>query len=90
MRIKKYLRGKKSLTCLFAFFVLFVVFVLFVLLVLFVLFVRAKSFRKKNKGFKTALITSFTLPLTKRNLLIRSIEIALNCQNIYANLNMQI
>ena len=84
MRIKKYLRGKKSLTCLFAFFVLFV------LLVLFVLFVRAKSFRKKNKGFKTALITSFTLPLTKRNLLIRSIEIALNCQNIYANLNMQI
>ena len=84
MRIKKYLRGKKSLTCLFAFFVLFV------LLVLFVLFVRAKSFRKKNKGFKTALITSFTLPLTKRNLLIRSIEIALNCQNINANLNMQI
>ena len=84
MRIKKYLRGKKSLTCLFAFFVLFV------LLMLFVLFVRAKSFRKKNKGFKTALITSFTLPLTKRNLLIRSIEIALNCQNIYANLNMQI
>ena len=84
MRIKKYLRGKKSLTCLFAFFVLFV------LLVLLVLFVRAKSFRKKNKGFKTALITSFTLPLTKRNLLIRSIEIALNCQNIYANLNMQI
>ena len=87
MRIKKCLRGKKSLTCLFAFFVLFVV---FVLLVLFVLIVRAKSFRKKNKGFKTALITSFTLPLTKRNLLIRSIEIALNCQNIYANLNMQI
>ena len=87
MRIKKYRRGKKSLTCLYAFFVLFVV---FVLLVLFVLFVRAKSFRKKNKGFKTALITSFTLPPTKRNLLIRSIGIALNCQNIYANLDMQI
>ena len=36
----------------------------FVLLVLLVLLVRAKSFRKKNKEFKTALMTSFTLLLT--------------------------
>ena len=34
-----------------------------VLLVLFVLFMRAKSFCKKNKEFKTALITSFILLL---------------------------
>ena len=35
----------------------------FVLLALLVLLVRAKSFHKKNKEFKTALITSFTLLL---------------------------
>ena len=40
---------------------LFVFFVPFVLFVLFVLFVCAKSFCKKNKKFKTALITSFIL-----------------------------
>ena len=39
------------------------VFVLFVFFVLFVVFVRAKSFRKKIKKFKTALITSLTLLL---------------------------
>ena len=42
----------------------------FVLLVLLVLLVRAKSFRKKKKEFKTALITSFTLLLTNHVLAI--------------------
>ena len=44
-------------------FVLFVPFVPCVLFVPFVPFVRGKSFRKKNKKFKTALITSFILLL---------------------------
>ena len=48
MRIKKHLSEKKSLICVFVFFVLFV---------------RAKSFCKKIKEFKTALITSFILLL---------------------------
>ena len=39
------------------------VLVLLLLGCVFVLLVRAKSFRKKNKEFKTALITSFTLLL---------------------------
>ena len=48
--------------CVFVLFVLLVHFVHFVLFMLFVLFERVKSFRKKkNKEFKTALITSFTL-----------------------------
>ena len=51
------------LGCIFVLFVPFVIFVIFVPFVLFVLFVRVKSFCKKNKKFKTALITSFTLLL---------------------------
>ena len=46
----------------------FVLLVFSVLLVLLVILVRAKSFCKKNKEFKTALITSFTLLLGKGNL----------------------
>ena len=42
---------------------LLVLLMLLVLLVFFVLFVRAKSLRKRNKKFKTPLITSFMLLL---------------------------
>ena len=65
---KKHLSWKKATYLLIYVFVLlfgcvFVLYVLSVLFVLFVLFVSAKSFRKKkNKGFKTALLTSFTIP----------------------------
>ena len=63
---KEYLRGK-HLIHLFAFCAFarmsLCLFVLFVLLVLLVLLVCVKSFRKKNKEFKTALITSFILLL---------------------------
>ena len=59
---KKNLRGKKSLICLFAF-LCFCLVASFVLLVILVHLVRAKSFCKKNKEFKTTLITSFTLLL---------------------------
>ena len=52
---------KKSLICLFAF--CSFAWVSLCLLVLLVLLVRAKSFHKKNKGIKTALITSFILLL---------------------------
>ena len=65
-RKKKISNGKTvtySHIWVFALFVLFDLFVLFVPFVLFVFFVRAKSFRKKNKKFKTALITSFMLLL---------------------------
>ena len=56
--LKKHLWGKKSLIRLVAFLCFCLgVFVLLVLLV------RVKSFCKKNKEFKTALITSFTLLL---------------------------
>ena len=67
---KKHLREKVTSSLIFVF-VLFVLllgcaFVLLVLSVLFVLLVRAKSFRKKkNKEFKTVLMTSFTLLLVK-------------------------
>ena len=36
----------------------------------FVLFVRVKYFRKKKKKFKIALMTSFTLPLSKKPFLL--------------------
>ena len=70
---KKHLREKvtSSLIFVFVLFVLllgcaFVLLVGLVLSVLFVLLVRAKSFRKKkNKEFKTVLMTSFTLLLVK-------------------------
>ena len=56
---KKHLRGRKSLVHLFASLCFLCFFVLFVL------FGLAKSFRKKIKRFKIALITSFTLLLKK-------------------------
>ena len=68
----KNILGKKvtySLICVFVL-LLGCVFVLLVLLVL------AKSFRKKNKEFKTALITSFTLLLRFRT--PSNIKIVLN------------
>ena len=54
--LKKHLKGKKSLTCLFAFCAF-----AWLCLCAFVLLVRGKSFCKKE--FKTSLITSFTLLL---------------------------
>ena len=48
--------------------------VLLVLLVLSVFFVRAKSFRKKNKDFKSTLITSFILLLRPQRLFLYTAE----------------
>ena len=53
---------------------LLVFLVLLVLLVLSVFFVRAKSFRKKNKDFKSALITSFILLLRLQRLFLDTPE----------------
>ena len=53
--------GVFVLLVLFVLFALFALFVLFVLFVLLALLVRAKSFCKKKKDFKTALMISFTL-----------------------------
>ena len=54
-----------SLVCVFVLFFryVFVHLMLFVSCILFVLFMRLKSYHKKNKKFKTVLITSFTLLL---------------------------
>ena len=65
---KKHLRGKQSLICLFAFLCVcpsvFVPFSAFCAFNAFQCFlVRVKSFRKKNKDFKIAVITSFILLL---------------------------
>ena len=64
--LKKHLRGKKSLICLFAFCAF--AWVSLCLLVLLVLLVRAKYFcKKKNKRFKTVLIILFILLLNLSN-----------------------